>query len=64
MALFEGLVETEDGVKVEATTIGGEDFYVIDDQGFRRHVEAAAIDRFVPSLASQAAMTRSRKSME
>ena len=47
MAFFEGLVETEDGVKVEATTIGGEDFYVIDDQGFRRHVEAAAIDRFV-----------------
>ncbi len=47
MAFFEGLVETEDGAKVETAIIGGEDFYVIDDQGFRRHVEAAAIDRIV-----------------
>ncbi len=49
MAFFEGLVETEDGAKVETVLIGGEDFYVIDDQGFRRHVEAAAIDRVVLS---------------
>ncbi len=47
MAFFDGLVETEDGAKVEITTIGGEDFYVIDDEGFRRHVEAAAVDRVV-----------------
>lgn len=47
MAFFEGLVETEDGAKVETAIIGGEDFYVIDDQGFRRHVEAAEIDRLV-----------------
>ena len=49
MAFFEGLVETEDGAKVETALIGGEDFYVIDDQGFRRHVDAAAIDRVVLS---------------
>jgi len=47
MAFFEGLVETEDGAKVDTAIIGGEDFYVIDDQGFRRHVEAAAIDRLI-----------------
>lgn len=47
MAFFEGLIETEDGAKVETAIIGGEGFYVIDDQGFRRHVEAAAIDRIV-----------------
>jgi hypothetical protein len=47
MAFFEGLVETEDGAPVAVATIGGEDFYVIDDQGFKRHVEAAAIDRVV-----------------
>lgn len=47
MGFFEGLVETEDGAKVETAIIGGENFYVIDDQGFRRHVEAAAIDRIV-----------------
>jgi hypothetical protein len=49
MAFFEGLVETEDGAAVPVARIGGEDFYVIDDQGFKRHVEAAAIDRIVLS---------------
>ncbi len=47
MAFFEGLVETEDGVPVAAVHIGGESFYVIDDQGFRRHVDAQPIDRAV-----------------
>lgn len=47
MAFFEGLVETEDGAPVAVATIGGESFYVIDDQGFRRHVEAATVDRVV-----------------
>jgi hypothetical protein len=32
---------------VAVATVGGEDFYVIDDQGFKRHVEAAAIDKVV-----------------
>jgi hypothetical protein len=49
MAFFEGLIETEDGVLVEVATVGAEDFYVIDDQGFKRHVEAAAIDKVVVS---------------
>ncbi|MCU0509125.1 MAG: hypothetical protein MUC34_12160 [Anaerolineae bacterium] len=47
MAFFEGLVETEDGAPVAVATVGGEDFYIIDDQGFKRHVEAAAIDKVV-----------------
>jgi hypothetical protein len=49
MAFFEGLIETEDGAPVGVATVGGEDFYVIDDQGFMRHVEAAAIDKVVVS---------------
>ncbi len=49
MAFFEGLVETEDGVPVGVVTVGGEDFYVIDDQGFKRHVEAASIDKVILS---------------
>ena len=47
MAFFEGLVETEDGAAVAVATVGAEDFYVIDDQGFKRHVPAAAIDQVV-----------------
>lgn len=45
MAFFEGLVVTEDGVPVEVSYIGTTAYYVIDDQGFRRHVEAREVDR-------------------
>ena len=47
MAFFEGLVETEDGVPVTVTYIGSQSYYVVDDQGFRRHIEAGEIDRVV-----------------
>ena len=45
MAFFEGLIVTEDGAPVSVAHIGAESFYVIDDQGFRRHIEAGAVDR-------------------
>jgi hypothetical protein len=44
-AVFEGLVFTEDGQPVSATSVGGESFYVIDDRGFRRHRRARELDR-------------------
>jgi hypothetical protein len=47
MAFFEGLVETEEGAGVSVTYIGNQSYYVIDDQGFRRHVEASEVDRVV-----------------
>lgn len=47
MAFFEGLVETEDGAPVEVAYVGGMPCYVIDDQGFRRHVAAREVDRVV-----------------
>jgi len=47
MAFFEGLIETEDGIPVSVATIGQTDYYVIDDAGFKRHVEAAEVDRVV-----------------
>lgn len=47
MAYFEGLIETEDGAPVEVTFVGAEPFYVIDDQGFRRHIDAGEVDRIV-----------------
>jgi hypothetical protein len=43
-ALFGGLISNEAGEPVEVTTIGDEAFYVIPDEGFYRHVEAAAVD--------------------
>jgi hypothetical protein len=43
-ALFGGLISNEAGEPVEVTIIGGEAFYVIPDEGFRRHVEAVTVD--------------------
>jgi hypothetical protein len=46
-ALFEGLVYDENENPVAVNRIGNEAFYVIDDDGFLRHVDAEAIDRQV-----------------
>jgi hypothetical protein len=32
---------------VEEASVGGEPFYVVDDDGFRRHIESAFVDRQV-----------------
>jgi hypothetical protein len=47
MAFFAGLVFTENGACTTVAHIGGESFYVVDDNGFRRHIEARPIDRYV-----------------
>ena len=46
-AFFEDLVVTEEGQPVGVTYVGTTAYYVIDDQGFRRHVEARPVDRQV-----------------
>lgn len=46
-ALFEGLVYDEDENPVAVNRIGNEAFYVIDDDGFLRHIDAEAVDRQV-----------------
>jgi hypothetical protein len=50
MAFFEGLISTEEGAAVGVATIGGESFYVVDDDGFRRHINAHDVDRQVLAL--------------
>lgn len=46
-ALFVGLVYDERELLVESTMVGADAFYVIDDNGFRRHIDAEAVDRQV-----------------
>ena len=46
-AVFEGLVLDEAGRPLQVALVGDEAQYVIDDQGFRRHIDAASIDRQV-----------------
>ncbi len=61
IALFAGLVVDEWDRPVEVTTIGDEAFYVIDDQGFKRHIESEHVDRQV--LEHMAEMIRGYESV-
>ncbi len=45
--LFAGLIFDEQDRPVEAVYVGNEPCYVVDDQGFRRHIPALEIDRQV-----------------
>ncbi|MGD8625472.1 MAG: hypothetical protein PVF47_14640 [Anaerolineae bacterium] len=46
-ALFAGLVQDEAGNPVDVAMVGDEAHYVVEEYGFRRHVEAEAVDREV-----------------
>jgi hypothetical protein len=44
-AFFAGLVYDERERPVAVSYIGGESFYVVDDDGFLRHIETEKVDR-------------------
>ncbi len=46
-ALFEGLVVDEYDRPVEVVYVGEDPCYVVDDNGFRRHIDAEIVDRQV-----------------
>jgi hypothetical protein len=46
-AIFEGLVYDEYDNPVETGWIGSEPCYIVDDQGFKRHIPAEEVDRQV-----------------
>jgi len=46
-ALFQGLVIDAEGDPVDVVSVGDEAFYVVDDEGFRRHIESEVVDRQV-----------------
>ena len=46
-ALFEGLIIDENDNPVDVDIVGGESFYIVDDDGFRRHIESGYVDRQV-----------------
>ena len=46
-ALFEGLVVDEWDRPIPVAHVGGEAFYVYDDDGFKRHIESEMVDRQV-----------------
>ncbi len=46
-AMFAGLVYDEDENLVETAVVGPDAFYVIDDNGFKRHIDSEEVDRQV-----------------
>jgi len=46
-AVFEGLVYDEYGNPVETGFIGSEPCYIVDDDGFKRHISAEEVDQQV-----------------
>ena len=52
-ALFAGLVIDENDRPLEVVMVGNEAAYVIDDDGFRRHIDAAVIDRQVLNILQE-----------
>jgi len=53
IAVFAGLVFDELGRTLDVTTVGGEAQYVIDDDGFLRHIDAASVDRQVLAVIQE-----------
>jgi hypothetical protein len=52
-ALFAGLVIDEQDRPLEVAMVGDEAAYIIDDDGFRRHIDAAYIDRQVLTILQE-----------
>ncbi len=52
-ALFEGLVIDEYDRPVEVGYVGDEPCYVINDQGFRRHIPSEQVDRQVLGMLAE-----------
>jgi hypothetical protein len=46
-ALFTELIFDEMGNRVETAVVGHDIFYVVDDAGFKRHIDADQVDRQV-----------------
>jgi hypothetical protein len=52
-ALFAGLVFDEAGRPLEVNQVGDDVTYVIDDDGFKRHIDAEQIDRQVLNILQE-----------
>ncbi len=52
-ALFADLIYDEAGNRVETAVVGHDIFYVVDDAGFLRHIDADQVDRQVLSIFLQ-----------
>ena len=49
-AFFEGLVYDENDNLIQTAAVGNEAFYIVDDYGFKRHIEARDVDEKIIRL--------------
>lgn len=49
-AMFAGLIYDENERPVDVAVVGGEANYVVDDDGFLRHIDAESVDRQILSF--------------
>ncbi len=52
-AIFSGLVYDEREIPVEVSHVGEDAQYVVDDNGFKRHIDAEEVDRQVLAIFLQ-----------
>jgi hypothetical protein len=53
VAVFAGLVLGENDRPVDTTHLGAEAYYVVDDDGFKRHIPSEAVDRQVLTMLQE-----------
>lgn len=53
VAVFAGLVLGENDRPVDTTHLGVEAYYVVDDDGFKRHIPSEAVDRQVLTMLQE-----------
>jgi hypothetical protein len=56
-AVFAGLVQDESGNPVEVVMVGDVPNYVVEDAGFRRHIESEIVDRQVIEMLREQFMS-------
>jgi hypothetical protein len=56
-ALFAGLVRDEQDRPVQDVVVGDTPYYVVEDEGFRRHVESETVDRQVIEMLREQFMS-------
>ncbi len=49
-AFFTGLVYDENNNLIETVNIGSEAFYIVDDSGFKRHIDSGDVDEKIMRL--------------
>jgi hypothetical protein len=57
-AVFQGLVIDENEQVVTSTKLGGDAYYVVDDDGFQRHIPSEDVDRQVLQVLKEQVLSQ------